>query len=73
MSIPSYGFIDDDRLLLSDSFGKLYLLSLARRGPTQFTYALSIALLGEVISPFLKPYIGMTLVCSHRPLLLLLT
>jgi hypothetical protein len=53
-SVPSYGFVDDDRLLLSDSFGRLHLLSLARRGPTPFTYALSVALLGEVSSPFLE-------------------
>jgi hypothetical protein len=70
---PSYGYVDDDRLLLSDRFGKLYLLSLARRGPTQFTYALSITLLGEVSIHLLKPYISVTFVCRPRPLLLLPT
>lgn len=50
--ISSYGFVDDGRLLLSDRFGKLHLLSLVRRGPTQFTYALSLTLLGEVCNDF---------------------
>lgn len=73
ITLSSYGFVDDDRLLLSDRFGKLRLLSLARRGPVQPTYALSVTLLGEVSNHTFWSYIRLTFACSPRPLLLSLT